>query len=309
MMRYQLLYLVAFISSQSSLAAIAAPKMCGPGAYLSSDNRRRRSLSLKCVSCTAGRYMTNQKHQYGQCWQCPSGKWVGTEGANQCQSGPVCSPGRYGKTGATSHNQVIPCQDCVKGRYQPVFGQGECLSCPGGQSANTTASHQCKGTPCTAGYYGVTDATVTGLCHTCPVNTFIEYHGSLSCSACPSGKYNTKPRMTYCTDLPNCGPYHYVTETYTCSLCHPYIEYVGITAWVIFAISTFSVLFPPQVNLDFQMVISIIMTFIIGLTSVNCKGKGITDISLYFMMGGCVGCLLQNVYVIFIKTKKQVTIT
>jgi len=300
-MRSQLIYLVCIISTDLSLAATAPPKMCGPGNYLSSGNRRRRSRSLKCISCTAGRYMSNQKHHNGQCWECPSGKWVGIEGASQCQSGPVCSPGRYGKTGATSHKQVVPCQDCELGRYQPVFGQGECLLCPGGQAANTTASHQCYGTPCPPGYYGVTDATVPGQCQVCPVNTFIDYHGSMSCSACPRGKYNIKPQMTHCEELPVCGSYHYVTDTYSCALCHPYIEYVGTTAWIIVAISIVSAFCCTDVHVDCRWISSIIATLIVGISAVTCKGT--SDISLYFMMGVCVCCLLLNVYFIFIKNK------
>jgi len=301
MMRYQLVYLLAFISSQSALATTVPPKMCGPGAYLSSSNRRRRARYLKCISCTAGRYMSNQKHQNTQCWECPSGKWVGTDAAIQCQSGPVCSPGSYGKTGATSHSQVTPCHDCTLGRYQSVFGQGECLSCPGGQAANTTASHQCYGTPCTPGYYGVTDATVSGQCQSCPANTFSEYHGSLSCSTCPRGKYNIKPQMTHCEELPDCGSYHYVTDTYSCAMCHPYIEYVGTTAWIIGIISIMCAICCTKVRVDYRLFPSIIATSGVGIAAVSCRGT--SDISLYFMIGVCVICLPLNVYFIFIKNK------
>lgn len=293
MSNQQLLYL--FLLTCLSLPGTHAyvQKTCGPGQRLAVNYRRRRSGAKRCLDCGTGRYQPSQKHTVGECWVCPSGKYSGSLKASQCLGGAVCAPGRYGKIGATSPSQVTACQDCELGRYQPVFGQGECLMCPGGQGSNTTGSRECTGTPCQPGYYGASLATLPGQCQACPPETFTDFHGALSCQACPSGQYTLKTGSSSCQDQPNCGPYHYLLEDYTCAECHPYIRYVGASACALLILAILisccgrrSCLFAGQ----------IVAMLVIAIVTAKC-GKT-SDASLYSMMGVCVYCLCQTFYLV-----------
>ncbi|XP_071105159.1 uncharacterized protein [Haliotis cracherodii] len=106
-----------------------------------------------------------------------------------CESGQVevdefcytCGPGTY-------HSAPINrCVNCPMGEYQPLFGQVTCQSCGLGQttpSVGTTDSADCI-TNCTIGeFYNIT----SGNCEPCPIGTYQNITGALSCRLCPLGQ-------------------------------------------------------------------------------------------------------------------------
>lgn len=89
-----------------------------------------------------------------------------------------CPAGKYAKAGATS------CSSCTGNTYTDVEGQAACLTCPTGQTANSTHTGCVDGDAqviaCPAGTYLKANGTSTSDCVTCPEGFY-----------CPGGEWNT----------------------------------------------------------------------------------------------------------------------
>ena len=244
---------------------------CGPGqSYRKTSRRRRLRAKYICADCLRGKYMPIDLHEIWDCYNCPSGKWGAHDAATKCEGTGVCIPGQYGKIGAKSADQVIPCKTCNPGQYQPASGQGECLNCPGGKFSNTTGSVTCFGESCSPGRYGVVRATSPNGCLICPVDTFTNNPGATECYSCPYGKYGLTPGMTSCLDIENCGSFRYfIKQTRECQLCNPYIEILGSIAWTLFALTIIAVCCKP----DKLWIVTLVANFAIAVMATTCRHK------------------------------------
>ncbi|CAH1797039.1 unnamed protein product, partial [Owenia fusiformis] len=190
----------------------SAPIACDPGYY---SNAFANQNVSNCLLCTAGMYCSSYglplpDDQCDEGWFCPEGETTPQPPGKQCLAGHRCprgSPMQY---------------PCESGEYQPLPGEGECLSCPPGKycDRNDAISENQSGagapshgvvTPkdCPAGFY-CPNGTETARANPCPVGTYSNttmLENATECRLCPQGHYCEAVNITEPTGL--CSPGFY----------------------------------------------------------------------------------------------------
>ena len=133
----------------------------------------------QCQPCLQGMYCPN----YGTVYavrSCEEGYYCPTGTANPTLNvSLICLPGHMCPSGS-----AFPTK-CTLGKYQPLEGQGNCLTCPAGYTCGdkdgTVVESKCPaGSECPPGSFEIS---------LCEPGKYQELPGSSSCKPCPSGNY------------------------------------------------------------------------------------------------------------------------
>lgn len=134
-------------------------------------------MSKNCEPCPSGSYQPEEAQL--TCLVCPGQRSTLIQGATSSQDCKAqCLPGTYSVDG------LAPCTTCSFGRFQPLYAQYECLSCPEGFGTENRGSRlpqDCLDL-CTLG-----EVSETGLspCFPCPKGYFQPFPGQTGCIQCP----------------------------------------------------------------------------------------------------------------------------
>ncbi|TRY75103.1 hypothetical protein TCAL_09357 [Tigriopus californicus] len=134
-------------------------------------------MSKACEPCPSGSYQPEEAQL--TCLVCPGQRSTLSQGATSSQDCKAqCLPGTYSVDG------LAPCTTCSFGRFQPLYAQNECLSCPEGFGTENRGSRlpqECLDL-CTPG-----EVSETGLspCFPCPQGYFQPFPGQTGCIQCP----------------------------------------------------------------------------------------------------------------------------
>eukprot|EP00045_Choanoeca_perplexa_P018407 m.290873 g.290873 ORF g.290873 m.290873 type:complete len:3950 (+) comp17810_c0_seq1:79-11928(+) len=174
----------------------------------------------ECTACQTGTYQDSTKHD-----------------ESQCKQPTTCNPGTYIQVKHTLTANAV-CDACNATSYQPLENQDTCIlhdTCSAGQyvSLQPNATHNRMCAPCVLGTgYREESSHIFDVCESvsaCVAGTFQTAASTLtsdvSCTACPSGKYQPATGQTSCLSVEACTDQEYVStfETKTsdrdCSTC------------------------------------------------------------------------------------------
>ena len=152
---------------------------CGVGKYV---DEGYQYTQVPCQDCPAGRigvgiaaaHTNSNSHAYDKaCFQCPPGRYVGTDQLT-CEA---CGVGRY----TPNSNRV--CTDCPGGTYndEKALDATTCKNCAAGNDYTKTSC-----TACAAGKYNnrITSNNNNNPCEKCDYNSYQDATGQSSCKDC-----------------------------------------------------------------------------------------------------------------------------
>ena len=204
---------------------------CPLGSYDATPDSSGTSMdeATACLLCGAGKFGVQQAaYDEGFCHDCPEGFYSQEPGGKTASSCNSCLPGKTSNTAGRG----IPCDDCAKGMYQPLFAcTGACANCPSGFYQNFTGQASCdicfpgKHQPsaqsttcvdCVAGMYSVT--TQATRCHPCTAGHHQDEPGQTFCFECSRGQFQPGTQQAGCL---KCNPHDYTDKPgqSNCSHC------------------------------------------------------------------------------------------
>ncbi len=137
----------------------------------------------QCLSCTAGRFSTNQPTPHSTCGVCSAGSYSAAEAAS-------CTPCLEGSYSGSSESSE--CLACPSGKVAPVAGASACASCAAGR-------HKVSALLCTSCLAGTASAGGEDACSECQPGTFASGLENTQCFTCADGSYTNQTRATQCT--------------------------------------------------------------------------------------------------------------
>ncbi|XP_070188097.1 uncharacterized protein [Littorina saxatilis] len=173
-----------------------------------------------CVQCAQGYYKDNSNERFAQCSVCPAEfitAGAGTTSLGDCNISN-CSAGFFREVANNT------CMECPLSTYQPDRWQTSCVACPTErltEITGATSESQCL-LSCSPGRQDQ-----NGMCEPCPVGSYKNRTGAVSCYPCPP---NLRTASNASTDVADCnivacqpGSFLNATEN-TCGPC-PYGQY------------------------------------------------------------------------------------
>jgi hypothetical protein len=153
--------------------------------------------------CPAGSFKSHSGSV--PCELCPSGTYVGEEGATLCLE---CGLHMISPRGSVSVHECVcdrgftgdaNCSACASGSYKSVNGSQPCLPCPV-NTVSPEASPVLESCICNAGFSGADGSE----CRACDFGEYKPTNGSASCSTCDKGKYQSLLAQTSGTSCQAC---------------------------------------------------------------------------------------------------------
>lgn len=179
------------------------------------------SQRTACIQCKAGSYFESSS-AFGRCATCAGGTFQPLKGKTKCMkckqgwesnwsrtSCKPCQPGTF----FNSLRYYLRCTPCESGFYQPGKAKTSCLKCPIGWASNFKRT-ACS--PCPRGSY-YNDNKYVLRCAVCPGGTYQPFKGQTRCLICPEGSEHN-PTRTRCRA---CKPGYFLNERSAQRSCTP----------------------------------------------------------------------------------------
>lgn len=186
-------------TSQAGATSCYTINTCPAGTYLPAN-------TAVCHQCPRNTFTNTVGNT--ECSPCPSGTHTTSTGSTHCVKDVACPPGSF--LGAAG------CTLCPANTYSAKPNAGSCVKCPKGTASLRGATSCYTINTCPAGTYMEPSS---GVCHSCPVNTFTNTQGSTECSPCPSGTHTKHKGSTHCVPDVTCPPGSFINGAAGCTPC------------------------------------------------------------------------------------------
>jgi hypothetical protein len=186
---------------------------CEPGSYDKSNGAD--ITNARCQECPEN-YFRSKTDEKAGCPECASGKYTISGGASYCKTTIPCAPGAYDKSNGTDDTDGR-CRRCPENYFRSNTDEkAGCPKCASGKYTVGGGASYCETTiPCAPGTYDKSNgANITNArCQECPKNYFRSgTDEKAGCPECPTGKYTTSGRASYCESVTKCGPGSFVAN-------------------------------------------------------------------------------------------------